>query len=47
MRLYQAATNQLIPSFSLQGVAGSDGLPGENGEPVSLDFLLSSVITKN
>lgn len=24
----------------IQGVAGSDGLPGENGEPVSIFFIL-------
>lgn len=26
----------------LQGVAGSDGLPGENGEPVSRTSMLTS-----
>lgn len=38
--LYQVPTKQLIPSFPLQGVAGSDGLPGENGEPVSLSVTV-------
>lgn len=31
---YETCSSDLM--LSLQGVAGSDGLPGENGEPVSV-----------
>lgn len=46
--LHPQKNNPFHP-LSLQGVAGSDGLPGENGEPVSLcsAFFPSALITQN